>query len=188
MVKLKAILFFIFVAQSIIVTAQVNDKHSSEFARFYNAEDLFEKQKYSASQKEYELFIEELQDENHPYVIKARFYHALNALFLYHPDAELLLRGFLTDYPESIYRPQIYFELGKHYYRKRRYESSIEWLSKMDVYDLSEEEKAEYYFKLGYANFREDNLKASGNAFHEVISTDAKYQAPALYYYSHIVV
>jgi len=186
MVKLKAILLLLFVVQSLFVTAQINDKHSSEFARFYNAEDLFEKQKYSASQKEYETFINEKQDENHPFVIKARFYYALNALYLYHPDAELLLRSFLTDYPETIYRPQIYFELGKHYYRKRRYEASIEWLSKMDTYDLSEDDKAEYYFKLGYANFREGNLKTSRNAFHEVISSDSKYQAPALYYYSHI--
>jgi len=186
MVKLKAILLLIFVAQSIFVSAQINTIHSSDFVRFYNAEDLFEKQKYSASQKEYGLFINEQKDENHPYVIKARFYYALNSLYLYHPDAELLLRGFLTDYPETIYRPQIYFELGKHYYRKRKYEATIEWLSKMDTYDLSEDENAEYYFKLGYANFRENNLKASRDAFHEIISSDSKYQAPALYYYSHI--
>jgi len=186
MVKLKAILLLIFVAQSIFVSAQINDKHSSEFARFYNAEDLFEKQKYSASQKEYALFINEHKDDNHPFVIKARFYYALNSLYLYHPDSELLLRAFLTDYPESIYRPKIYFELGKHYYRKRKYKASIEWLSKMDTYDLSEDEKAEYYFKLGYSNFRENNLKASRNALHEIIEGDSKYQAPALYYYSHI--
>ena len=186
MVKLKAILLLIFVAQSLFVSSQINDKHSSEYARFYTAEDLFEKQKYSASQKEYELFINEIKEENHPYVIKARFYYALNSLYLYHPNAELLLRGFLTDYPETIYRPQIYFELGKHYYRKRRYKAVIEWLSKMETYDLSEDEKAEYYFKLGYANFREDNLKLARNAFHEIITSDTKYQAPALYYYSHI--
>jgi tetratricopeptide (TPR) repeat protein len=186
MVKLKAILLLIFVAQSIFVSAQINDKHSSEFARFYNAEDLFEKQKYSASQKEYETFINEQKDENHPYVIKARFYYALNSLYLYHPESESLLRAFLTDYPETIYRPKIYFELGKHYYRKRKYDETIEWLSKMETYDLTEEEKAEYYFKLGYANFRENNLKASRNAFHEIVESKTKYQAPALYYYSHI--
>jgi len=186
MVKLKAIILLIFVAQSIFVTAQINDKHSSEFTRFYNAEDLFEKQKYSASQKEYETFIIEQKDNNHPYVIKAKFYYALNSLYLYHSDAELLLRNFLTDYPETIYRPKIYFELAKHYYRKRKYEATIEWLSKMETYDLSEDEKAEYYFKLGYSNFRENNLKASRNAFHEIIASDTKYQAPALYYYSHI--
>ena len=186
MVKLKAILFILFAVQSLFVSAQISDKQHSEYARFYNAEDLFEKQKYSASQKEYELFIQEQKGDNHPFVIKARYYQALNALYLYHPDAELLLRDFLTDYPESIYRPKIYFELGRHYYRKKRYKSAIEWLSKMDTYDLSEDEKAEYYFKLGYSNFREDNLKASRNAFHEVIKTESKYQAPALYYYSHI--
>ena len=66
---------------------------------------------------------------------------------------------FLRDYPETIYREEIYFELGKHYYRRRRFEDAIEWFSKMEKYDLSEDEKAEFYFKLGYAHFREDHLK-----------------------------
>jgi len=186
MVKLKALLLIFLISQSIIVSAQVNDKHHSEYARFYNAEDLFEKQKYSASQKEYEIFIQEQKTENNPYVIKAKYYYALNSLLLFHPEAELLLKTFLTDYPETIYRPKIYFELGKYYYRKRKYDLTIDWLSKMDTYDLSEDEKNEYYFKLGYSNFREGNLKQSRNAFHEIISIESKYQAPALYYYSHI--
>ena len=184
--KIKAILFLLFIVQSIFVTAQVSDKHNSKYARFYRAEDLFEKQKYSASRKEFEVFMLEIKDNNHPYYIKAKYYRALNALFLFHADAEMLLLDFLKEYPETIYREEIYFELGKHYYRKRKFEKAIEWLTKMEKYDLSEEEKAEYYFKLGYSYFREENLKDARNAFHEVINTDSKYQAPALYYYSHI--
>lgn len=184
--KLKTVLFLLFIVQSIFVSAQVSDKHNSEYARFYRAEDLFEKQKYSASQKEFGTFILEQKDVNHPYYVKAKYYYALNALFLFHPDAEILLLDFLKEYPETIYRQGTYFELGKHYYRKRRFEETIIWLNKMETYDLSEDEKAEYYFKLGYAYFRENNLKKARNAFHEVINTDSKYQGPALYYYSHI--
>ena len=180
--KLKAILFLLFIVQSIFVSAQESDKYSSDYARFYRAEDLFEKQKFSASQKEFEIFFQEQDNDNHPYYVKAKYYYALNALYLFHPDAEILLLGFLKDYPETIYREGIYFELGKHYYRKRRFEDAVEWFSKMEKYDLSEDEKAEFYFKLGYANFRENNLKEARNAFHEVINTDSKYQAPALYY------
>jgi tetratricopeptide (TPR) repeat protein len=184
--KIKAILFLLFIVQSILVSAQVSDKYSSDYSRFYRAEDLFEKQKYSASQKEFEIFLLEQENSDHPYYVKAKYYHALNALFLFHPDAEILLLDFLRDFPQTIYREEIYFELGKHYYRKRRFKDAITWFSKMEKYDLSEEEKAEFYFKLGYANFREDNLKEARNSFHEVINTDSKYQAPALYYYSHI--
>ena len=184
--KLKTILFLLFIVQSIFVSAQVSDKHNSEYARFYRAEDLFEKQKYSASQKEFGTFILELKDVNHPYYVKAKYYYALNALFLYHPDAEILLLDFLKEYPETVYRQSTYFELGKHYYRKRRFEETIVWLNKMETYDLSEEEKAEYYFKLGYSYFREENLKKARNALYEVINLDSKYQGPALYYYSHI--
>jgi len=184
--KIKAILFLLFIAQAMFVSGQVSDKHNSKYARFYTAEDLFEKQKYSASRKEFETFMLEIEDNNHPYYIKAKYYRALNALFLFHADAEILLLDFLKEYPETIYREEIYFELGKHYYRKRKFEKSIDWFTKMEKYDLSEDEKAEYYFKLGYSYFREENLKNARNAFHEVINTDSKYQAPALYYYSHI--
>lgn len=183
--QIGAILLVIFMTFS--VYGQESDKYKSAYARFYKAEDLFEKQKYSASQKEFRLFMGEMSDQDHPYFVKARYYEALNALFLYHPDAEILLHQFLVDYPESIYDQSIYFELGNYNYRKRKYEIAIEWYQKMDTYRLEEDQKAEYYFKLGYAYFNEGNSKSARNAFYEVINkTDSKYQAPALYYYSHI--
>ena len=59
-------------------------------------------------------------------------------------------------------------------------------MSQIDVYDLDEDQKQEYYFKLGYSHFRNENLKAARDAFYEIINSDGQYQAPALYYYSHI--
>lgn len=154
--------------------------------RYWTAEELFEKEKYSAAQEEFKLFMQENGDLNDPFFIKARYYHALSALYLYNGNAESLLLAFLDEYPESIHHQSIYLELGRFYYGKKKYEQTVKWLSQVDVYDLDPELKGEYYFKLGYAQFREENLKAARDAFYEIKDVEGQYQGPALYYYSHI--
>ena len=54
--KLKTVFFLLLLVQSMLVAAQVSEKYNSEYARFYTAEDLFEKQKYSAAEKEFNTF------------------------------------------------------------------------------------------------------------------------------------
>lgn len=171
---------------STAVFSQSSEKYQSDYARFYSGEDLYEKEKYSAAQDEFQQFMVELRDVNDPLYIKSRYYGAICALRLYHADAEKLLLSFLADYPESIHRQSVYLELGGHYYQKKKYEETVKWLSQIDVYDLDEDQKQEYYFKLGYSHFRNDNLKPARDAFYEIINSDGQYQAPALYYYSHI--
>ena len=165
---------------------QTSEKYNSIHKRFFDAEDLYEKEKYSAAQEEFKLYISENTDRNHPYYIKAKFYIAVSSLYLYHPDAEELLLQFLNEYPESIYRPRIYMELGRYYYRKKNWGKVIYWFNEVDMYDLDEKDKAEYYFKRGYAYFHEDLPKEARNDFYEVIQMDSQYKDPALYYYSHI--
>jgi len=95
---------------------QTSDKYESKYVRFYRAEDLYEKVKYSAAHEEFNAFMEELQDANDPLYVKSKYYMALSALHLYHADAERLLLGFLKEYPESIHRQTVYLELGNYYY------------------------------------------------------------------------
>jgi tetratricopeptide (TPR) repeat protein len=184
--RLKHIIILVVCINTTLAFAQVTEKYSSDYAGFYRAEELFEKQKYSASQKEYEIFMTQMEDKNHPFYIKAKYYYALNALYLYQSGAEKLLLDYIKEYPETIYKENIYFQLGRHYYRKRKYKEAIEWFTKMEKYNLSDDEKNEYFFKLGYAFFRENQLKEARDAFYEVIDKDSKYADPALYYYSHI--
>lgn len=171
---------------STIVFSQSSEKYESDYARFYKAEDLFEKGKYSAAEEEFKLFTLEFNEPNDPLFIKAKYYSAISALRLYHADAEKLLLDFLTEYPESNNRQNVYLELGRFYYQKKKYKETLQWFEQIDVYDLTAEERDEYYFKLGYAYFRQDQLKKSRDAFYEVINKEGQYQSPALYYYSHI--
>lgn len=183
MLRTGIVLFFL---STLSVFAQVSDKYTSDYARYYTAEDLFEKQKYSAAREEFEVFMHQLDDEQNPLFVKARYYHAMSALHLYHADAEERLLSFLKDYPESEQRETIYMELGRYYYRKKKYPETIDWLTKIDLYDLEEEDKEEYFFKLGYSYFREKKQKKARDAFFEIINTEGQYQSPSLYYYSHI--
>lgn len=171
---------------SFSVFAQSTEKYQSEYALFYQGEDLYEKAKFSAAEESFKQFMAQFSDVNDPFYIKASYYSALSALHLYHADAEKRLLNFLKEYPESIYKEQVYFELGRYYYRKKKYEKAVEWLNQMDVYALTEDERQEYYFKYGYANFRENKLKPARDAFYEIINTEGQYQSPARYYYSHI--
>lgn len=184
LINLAILIVFLCSSQSLI--GQVSDKHHSKYTQFYKAEALFEKDKFSAAQAEYAAFMETVTDLNDPFYVKAKYYHALSALNLYHPTAEKLLLDFIQAYPETVYRNNIYLELGKHYYQRKRYEETIEWFTKIDPLDLREFEMPEYYFKLGYAYFTEKKLKTARNNFYEILNIESSYKSPALYYYSHI--
>ena len=103
---------------------QSSDKYTTVYEKYNQAEDLYEKEKYSAAQEEFQLFMAELDDVNDPFYVKARYYSAISALRLYHANAEKLLLGFLADYPESVHKQSVYLELGGHYYQKKEIQSN----------------------------------------------------------------
>ena len=171
---------------STIAIGQTTEKYNSEYAEFYKAEDLYEKEQYGSAKKEFREFIDELGELNNPMQIEARYYEAMSALMLYNNDALKLLQDFITDYPETIYKNQIYFELGRFYYRKKKYDDALVWFNKLTIQDIEKEDRDEFYFKIGYSYFKEDRLTEARNTFHEIKDGDLQYASPALYYYSHI--
>jgi len=93
---------------------------------------------------------------------------------------------FIYGYPESPKVKLAHFHLGRYKFRKKKYDEALYWLAKIDIYDLSDDELAEYYFKTGYSQFRENQLDKASKSFYEIKDADTKYTAPARYYYAHI--
>ena len=183
---MNKLLFLALLFLSCQASAQTSEKYNSEYANYYRAEELFEKEQYGAARKEFRVFMDGFPEANDPFYIKASYYEAVAALNLYHNDAERLLLTFLENYPESTQRTDIYFRLGKHYYYRKKYEDALAWFNKLSLQDVPEDSRDEFNFKVGYANFKEKNLEAARNAFVEVKDGDSQYAAPAMYYYSHI--
>jgi tetratricopeptide (TPR) repeat protein len=116
---------------------QVTEKYHSPLAGFYKAEDLFEKEQFSAARKEFQLFLTTYKGtKDDPFFIKANYYEGLAALELFNNDAITLLEKFNRDYPESIYKNDISLRIGRFYYQKKDYSGAISWFNKVDKQQL----------------------------------------------------
>jgi TolA-binding protein len=171
---------------NITVFAQTSEKYNSEYAGFYRAEELYEKEQFAAARIEFRAFIDQLGKPNDPMYVKARYYEGISALELSNNDAVALLEKFNADYPESIYHKEIFFRLGKFFYHKSDFNEALIWFNKLSVKDVSTDNQSEFLFKLGYANFQEKNYDAARSAFHDIKDDSTQYSTPALYFYSHI--
>ena len=179
-------LVFIFVSIGVQLLAQTSEKYNSEYANFYRAEELFQKEQFGAARYEFRTFINKFDKKNDPQYQKALYYEALSALELFQNDAVKLLEDFNRNYPESIYREAIYFRLGQYFYQKKDFKEALVWLNKLKPAEVEKENIEEYYFKVGYSNFQEAKFPEARNAFYEIKDGSSQYASPALYYYSHI--
>jgi TolA-binding protein len=181
------LLLALLLALSMAGFAQKTAIYTHENAGFKSALELFQKQKYGSAQRQFVKAINQYAASPN-YVIRmdAEYYAAICALELFNKDAELLLKKFIADHPESPRVQLAHFQLGKYNYRKKQYKKAIEWFAKVDVYDLTNEDRSEFYFKRGYSYFVEDSMGFAQKDFFEIKDVDNKYAIPATYYYAHI--
>lgn len=170
----------------LLVFSQNSDKYDHVDAQYFKAEDLFLKQQFGAAREGFYRFLHTEQGQTPSLLLKASYYEAICALELYHDDALRLLLTFLEDYPESKYRHDIYFRVARQYFNRNQFKNSIEWFDKIPAQEITSEEKAEYYFKVGYAHFKLSHFDQAKNAFFQVKDTDSQYATPATYYYAHL--
>jgi TolA-binding protein len=176
----------IFFFTTFVATGQKTAAYDEPDATYRAAMELYGKSLFGAAKDKFVKTISMIDDEHSDMRISAEYYNALCAVELFNDDAELLLRKFINDHPQSTYIRKIYFQLGKFQYRKKSYRNVIKSFEKVDVTELSKEEQAEYYFKKGYSFFKRKKYEEAKKAFFEIRERDNKYKNLAVYYYSHI--
>ena len=185
MIRLFLVVVLIHVV-GITAYGQRSQKYDGEYAEFYRGEELFEKEQFSAARKVMSDFILTFSNKHDPQYVKARYYIGISALNLYNNDAIQLLMEFNNDYPENIYKDDIFFKIGQYFYQTKKYKDANEWFEKTDIRNIDTSFVAEYHFKRGYAHFQLGEFTEARDAFHEIKDLSTAYSAPALYYYSHI--
>jgi tetratricopeptide (TPR) repeat protein len=184
--SVKSFLFFFAVLFTTSLVAQQTQTYIAPDAAYRNAYDLFEKQKYAEAQDAFDKIVFNAKDKNDLLVIDAEYYADLCALELFHKDAEIRLKQFLSAHPESPKCRKVKFQLGRYNYRKKNYDDAILWFRQVEIYDLQKEELAEYYFKRGYSHYELGHIDSAKIDFYEIKDIDAKYSPAATYYYAHI--
>ncbi|RMG81727.1 MAG: tetratricopeptide repeat protein [Bacteroidetes bacterium] len=183
--------FFVWVAFAGIfpcypVFAQKTKVYSSDIKEYVYGTELFDKQKYAAAQKQFEIAIKKLNDPYSPITGNAEYYMAVCAIELFNKDGELLLKRFIEHHPDHPKVRTAYFHLGRYNYRKHKWKKVIEYFSHVDMYDLTNEEVAEYHFKTGYSYFKLGDYENASKSFYEIKDTDNPYTTPSRYYFAHI--
>jgi Uncharacterized protein conserved in bacteria len=170
----------------IMAFSQQTASYSHSDKLFDRGMNLFTKEKFAAAQKQFDLSSKAYSGENTQKLALAEFYKALCSVRLFNNDAEYLITTFINTFPENQRVNQAFFELAKLRYRQERFVDAIAWFDKVDNNGLDEDDRAEFFFKLGYSCFSVGNLDRALQSFFEIKDTDNKFNSPATYYYSHI--
>lgn len=183
--KKYRITFLLIVFTSAVLFSQKTQLLLDKDALYKTGVDLFMRKQFTASQK---TFLDYITTVNGNTLLKtdAEYYAAACGIELFHKDGEWRMKEFIENHPESDKLKWAYFYLGKSSFRKKKYEETMQFLEKVDIYDLNKEDLAELYFKRGYSYFVEKNNEKAKLDLYEIKDVDNKYARPASYYYSHI--
>jgi tetratricopeptide (TPR) repeat protein len=170
---------------SVALFSQKTQLYLDKDAAYKAGLELFDKKQYTSAQKSFIDYMDSPR-ANSLLKIDAEYYAAACGIELFHKDGEWRMKEFIERHPESNKVKWAYFYLGKSNFRKKKYEESIQYLEKVDIYELNKENLAELYFKRGYSYFITGNTEKAKLDLFEIKDVDNKYAHPANYYYSHI--
>jgi len=184
--SLKSLFLLSFLVFSLLLKGQQSLVFDEGFVDFRKGMELFQKEKFASAQAYFEKSMENAENKYSEVHLEAQFYHALAAVELFHANAESLLLEFIEQNPDSPHLLEAYFNLAKFQFRKKKYRSVIDYLAQVDPLDLSFNQRAEYYFKKGYAEFQLEQADDAAQSFYEIKDSDNPYVNAARYYYAHI--
>ncbi|MGB1243203.1 MAG: tetratricopeptide repeat protein, partial [Chitinophagales bacterium] len=170
--------------------AQETALYTQPYYSFKKAQEHYEEGNYSLAQQFFEKSIDlpnySFTDELELVKVESLYYQAICALKLDHPNAETLLTEFIEKQSNPHYVGLAYYQLGKIYFDKKQYRNVIKAYDGIDLASLSEAERSEIQFQLGYSYFASKKFDKSKQYLRQTINTRNEYYYPANYYYGMI--
>ncbi|MBL6962868.1 MAG: tetratricopeptide repeat protein [Bacteroidetes bacterium] len=152
---------------------------------YNNAFELYTQKKFNAAINEFNNYLEKGDD----YLLKARsqFLIAMSAKELNLTNTEELFLDYLEKYPEQNKDFTVFFELGKYYFYKKKYNNALDYLKRLEnPRQLKKDQVYSYYYMLGYCYFRADEFNKALLAFSRIDNSPSTYRDMAIYYMGYI--
>jgi len=185
--NIRSLVFASFLCVSVFAVNTLHSQRTSVYhepiAEYEKALDLYNKGKYGSALA---VFDRLATGGNSNLQAGSSYYAALCAAHLFHPDATLRLEKFIATYPQNAQVNNAWFELGKQHFQNKDYRKTLDTFGKLDIYDLSNDQQMEYFFKSGYSYFKTDNLTKAKETLALVKDSKSTFSVPATYYYAHI--
>jgi tetratricopeptide (TPR) repeat protein len=173
------LIIFCFFTLSIHAQNSISISSKSE-EKFNRATEFLFLEKYALAQNLFQELIKEYPNEHKS--IDAQYYVALCDMYLDKNNAENLIKNFVTQYPSHPKTVFANYDLGTYYFKNKRYDDCIKYLSIIDLTVLNENNKNEANFKLAYSYMTTKNFEKAGTVFSRLKNTKNKYTFAANYY------
>lgn len=165
--------------------------YTDTYRDYKKAMELYDNKMYATAgelfNKVSEVVPEGTDGDIFTYVSNSKYYAALCAVELNNPDAEKLMLDFIHNNPGNVLMGSAYNQLGRIYYNKKEYTNAATWFEKVDVKDLSLDERDTYKFQYAYSLFNKKKFNEAKILFAPLKDKpNSPYYQAANYYYGFI--
>lgn len=168
--------FAIFSQQTVVDASAVTD--------FNNALKLYNNKAYAAAQKIFEKAQLNAQPTS-GLKADASYYDAMCAVKLNQTNADEKVLTFVEENPTSNKKNKAFFNVANYYFANKKAAHALKWYQKVNTDLISEENRKELNFKMGYGLLVAKRLELAKDKFLPLIN-DAKYGNDSRYYYGFI--
>ncbi len=180
-----AVLWFVLLGY-LPLQAQKSVYYNPPQETYRQAMTAYNQQNYGAAGSLFEKYMAENGNPHDAFYENAVYYSTISKVALGNKDALQSVRKFVTDYPESAWLPKVYFELGKLYFKSRKYTETLEAFEKTSPEKLTREQRDEYYYKKGYSELSLNKFDEAAVSFSQILDSKSNYGPAANFYYGHI--
>jgi tetratricopeptide (TPR) repeat protein len=182
----KCLLLCWFLLSGTLVFSQQTTVFTDANAAYKLGASLFDQGLYGKAQVEFKKSVDLLKPVNEGQydllLAKAELGYAQSAVRLDLPDGEKLMLTFIRDYSPDPISNEALIELANYYYNSKKYEKAVEYLSLIPTYQLTNEQRSEVRFKMGYAFFVKKKFAQAKSNFNQVKDLENEYYYPTNYY------
>ena len=179
---------FVLTISLVIVTFSVSaqkrmDGYDPE-AVFQEAKTLFDNQNYSSAAELFHRYLSLTDNQSCQKAVEARFYEAACSSYMGSGEEQLML--FSKENPTSTLAPKADLLYANTLFKNKKYRDALKKYEAIDDEALSQEDRAEYYFKKGLAYYNTNETGKAAPLFYQAAFMDSPYKDDARYYYAHI--
>ena len=176
------IIFFVVITVSLSAQKRISDYEPESVLD--EAKTLFDNQNYSSAAELFHKYIELTDGKNNQKTVEAKFYEAACSSYMGAGEQQLML--FSKENPTSIFATRADFLYANTLFKNKKYRDAVKKYEIVNEECLSENEKAEFYFKKGLAYYQTNDMEKAAPLFHKATFIESPYKDDARYYYAHI--
>ena len=183
---LKKIIFLLIfaIAVSYSLSAQKRMENYDPESVFIEAKTLFDNMNYSSAAELFHKYLSLTNGQNTQKTVEAKFYEAACSSYMGAGEEQLMM--FSKENPTSVFAPKAELLYANMLFQNKKYRDALKQYEDIDEESLTEDEKAELYFKEGLSYYQINEIDKAGPLFYKSAFINSPYKDDARYYYAHI--